>query len=178
MAPPHGRREKRPHFVLASTMRRRFRELISPSATPPQRPPSAPPLPAVEHKKKGSVTSHPQVESKRVLGTSSNATALSTASPSSDTTDLVPDKPGSTKESAWRAAYGAARIAVDIAKDSSDMFLPLKAVVSAISVLVKNYDVRRSRASRALSTNQLLLPANGHKCWTNGGDRGKGTVSW
>jgi len=30
---------------------------------------------------------------------------------------------------------------VDIAKESSDMFLPLKAVVGALSVLIKNYDV-------------------------------------
>ena len=32
-------------------------------------------------------------------------------------------------------------MAVDITKESSDMFLPLKAVVGAISVLIKNYDV-------------------------------------
>jgi len=32
-------------------------------------------------------------------------------------------------------------MAVDIAKESSDMFLPLKAVVGALSVLIKNYDV-------------------------------------
>jgi len=30
---------------------------------------------------------------------------------------------------------------VDVAKESSDMFLPLKAVVGALSVLIKNYDV-------------------------------------
>ena len=38
-------------------------------------------------------------------------------------------------------AYSAARMAVEITKESSDMFLPVKAVVGAISVLVKNYDV-------------------------------------
>ena len=32
-------------------------------------------------------------------------------------------------------------MAVDIAKDSSDMLPPLKAVMVAISVLIKNYDV-------------------------------------
>jgi hypothetical protein len=32
-------------------------------------------------------------------------------------------------------------MAIDITKESSDMFLPLKAVVGAISVLIKNYDV-------------------------------------
>ena len=33
-------------------------------------------------------------------------------------------------------------MAVEIANASSDMFLPLKAVVGALSVLIKNYDVR------------------------------------
>jgi len=30
---------------------------------------------------------------------------------------------------------------IEIAKETSDMFLPLKAVVGALSVLIKNYDV-------------------------------------
>jgi len=38
-------------------------------------------------------------------------------------------------------------MAVEIAKESSDMFLPLKAVVGALAVLIKNYDVS-SRPSR------------------------------
>ena len=42
---------------------------------------------------------------------------------------------------AWQTAYSAAKIAVDIAKESSGMLPPLKAVVGAISVLIKNYDV-------------------------------------
>jgi hypothetical protein len=41
----------------------------------------------------------------------------------------------------WQTAYNAAKIAVEVTKESSDMFLPLKAVVGAISVLIKNYDV-------------------------------------
>jgi len=32
-------------------------------------------------------------------------------------------------------------MAVEIAKESSDMFLPLKAVVGALTILLKNYDV-------------------------------------
>ena len=44
-------------------------------------------------------------------------------------------------DSAWQTAYSTARMAVDIAKESSDLFLPLKAVVGALSVLIKNYDV-------------------------------------
>jgi hypothetical protein len=44
-------------------------------------------------------------------------------------------------DSTWQTAYSTARMAVDITKESSEMFLPLKAVVGAISVLIKNYDV-------------------------------------
>jgi len=32
-------------------------------------------------------------------------------------------------------------MAVEITKESSDMFLPLKAVAGALSALMKNYDV-------------------------------------
>ena len=41
----------------------------------------------------------------------------------------------------WRAAYGEARMAIEIAKESSDMSLPLKAVASAMSTLMKSCDV-------------------------------------
>ena len=54
---------------------------------------------------------------------------------------------GSPKESGWGTAYEAAKIAIDIVNESSDMFLPLKAVVGALSVLIKNYDVRFLRGS-------------------------------
>jgi len=37
--------------------------------------------------------------------------------------------------------YLAVRMAVDITKESSDLFPPLKAVVGAVSVLMDNYDV-------------------------------------
>ena len=47
-------------------------------------------------------------------------------------------------------------MAVEIAKESSDMFLPLKAVVGALSVLIKNYDVSLLRAS-APSTADCFL---------------------
>jgi len=32
-------------------------------------------------------------------------------------------------------------MAIDVTKESSDLFLPLKAVVGALSVLIRNYDV-------------------------------------
>ena len=56
--------------------------------------------------------------------------------------------PGDSEESVWKAAYGAARIAVDIAKDSLDMFPPVKAVTVALSVLIKNFDVGPTPAFR------------------------------
>lgn len=76
------------------------------------------------------------------LAASTSAIALSIASPPCDPTDIALDQPESSKESGWGTAYEAAKIAVDIANESSDMFLPLKAVVGALSVLIRNYDVR------------------------------------
>ena len=78
----------------------------------------------------------------RALAASSTAIALSIASPFYDTRDAPSD--GNTaqgKHTVWRTAYGAARMTVEIANESSDMFLPLKAVVGALSMLIKNYDV-------------------------------------
>ena len=43
--------------------------------------------------------------------------------------------------SAWQTAYRTARMALDITKELSDPLPPLKAVVGALSVLIKNYDV-------------------------------------
>ena len=77
----------------------------------------------------------------RALVVSSNTIAMSIASPFCDPTDNAPNESGSSKDSAWKTAYGAARMAIDTAKDSSDMLPPLKAVMVALSVLIKNYDV-------------------------------------
>ena len=84
---------------------------------------------------------YPRAKDPRVLAASSSVIALSIGSPSCDSSDITPDEPGSSKESGWRTAYGAARMAVEIAKESSDMFLPLKAVVGALAVLIKHHDV-------------------------------------
>lgn len=81
----------------------------------------------------------------RALVASSTAIALSIASPFYDDIDTPGD--GATvggRDTAWQTAYGAARMVVEIAKESSDMFLPLKAVVGAVSVLIKSYDVSAS----------------------------------
>jgi len=53
--------------------------------------------------------------------------------------------PHQAADSAWRTAYSTARMMVNVTKESSDMFLPLKAVVGALSVLIKNYDVSPSQ---------------------------------
>ena len=95
----------------------------------------------MEYVKQGLATLDPRAKDKRALVASSSAVALSIASPPCDPTDNAPDESGSSKESVWRTAYGVAKIAVDIAKDSSDMLPPLKAVTVALSVLIKNYDV-------------------------------------
>ena len=44
-------------------------------------------------------------------------------------------------DAVWKTAYGAARMAVEIAKETSDALPPLKAVVGAMSILIKNFDV-------------------------------------
>ena len=54
------------------------------------------------------------------------------------------------------AAYGAAKIAIETTKESSDMCLPLKAVVGALSVLIKNYDVSPSKLTRPIDRRPYL----------------------
>ena len=76
------------------------------------------------------------------LAASSTAIALTISSAFSDVQDASSDGvvvPG--RDTAWKAAYGAARMAVEITKESADMFPPLKAVAGAMSVLIRNYDV-------------------------------------
>ena len=104
----------------------------------------------VEYIKQELATFHPRTKNLRALAASSSAVALSTASPSCDPTDAAPDNPASSKESVLKAAYGAAKIAIDIAKDSSDVLPPLKAVMVVLSVLIKNYDVGLSLVFRSI----------------------------
>ena len=119
----------------------RFRKKPSPSTSPTNSQPPTPTPPIVDYIKQELATFYPQTKDSRALAAASSAIALSIASPSCDPTGTTPDEPGSSKESGWRTAYGAARMAVEVANASSDMFLPLKAVVGALSVLLKNYDV-------------------------------------
>jgi hypothetical protein len=87
------------------------------------------------------LTSLPQGDS-RTHTASSTAIALSIGSAFYGTRDTSSD--GATvreRDTGWRTAYDTARMAIEITKESSDIFLPLKAVAGAISVLIKNYDV-------------------------------------
>jgi hypothetical protein len=102
----------------------------------------------VEYIKKELATFHPQVKDQRALAASSSAIALSIASPGCDPSDFMSEE--SSRESAWKSAYGVARTAIDAVKESSDVFPPLKAVAGAISFLIKNYDVRHSQSSRSV----------------------------
>jgi len=52
-------------------------------------------------------------------------------------------------------------MAIEIAKETSDMFLPLKAVVGAVSALMKNYDVSvKSRSPTEYLLSLFPAPAN------------------
>ena len=91
----------------------------------------------------------------RALAAASSAIALSIGSASNDTSDTSSD--GDTVQAMdeiRKTTYAAVRMAVDITKESSDMCLPLKAVVGAISALIKNYDVSPfcSRAEQSCLT--------------------------
>ena len=97
-------------------------------------------VPAMRRIRKELASLKPRAKDQRTLIASSNAVTSSTTSPG-DPADIAPDHSGSSKESGWRTAYDAAKMAIEIAKESSDMFPPLKAVAGVLSVLVKNYDV-------------------------------------
>ena len=78
----------------------------------------------------------------RALVASSTAIALSIASPFYDIRNTPSDSDAAQGwHTGWHTTYGAARMTIEIAKESSDMFLPLKAVVGAVSILIKNYGV-------------------------------------
>ena len=119
--------------------------LFRKKSPPPATPINSPPLTPAEHIRQKLATFHPRTKDRRALAASSSAIALSIVSTSRDPTDLVLNEPGSSKESGWVTAYEAAMMAVEIADPSSDMFLPLKAVVGALSVLLKNCDVSAAK---------------------------------
>lgn len=87
----------------------------------------------------------------RVLAASSTAIALSIGSAFSDTTDTFSG--GATaRGTGWQTAYAAAKMAVETIKESSDLFPPLKAVVGAMSILIRSYDVSVSVLELSISS--------------------------
>ena len=114
----------------------------------------------------------------RALAASSTAIALSIASPFYDTRETSSDDiPTRGRDNGWQTAYAAARMAVEIAKESSDMFLPLKAVVGAMSALIKNYDVSMFLWQPGCLLIPRLLPitANIRECGDGEGGRTEGS---
>jgi len=76
------------------------------------------------------------------LATLSAGIALSIGSPSDDARGT--SSGGTTvrgTDAILKTTYSAVRMAVEITKESSDLCLPLKAVVGAVFALMKNYDV-------------------------------------
>ena len=153
-----------------------FRNKASSSPTPPRSKSPTPASPA-EYIKRRLASFYPREKDRRALAASSSAIALSFVSPSCDPNDTAPDEPNSSKESSWKTVYGAARIVIEAAKESSDMCPPLRAVVGVLSVLIKNCDVCHSQASR-LVDHSSCLTANYRERESNQGHRGKNSVTW
>lgn len=78
----------------------------------------------------------------KALSATSSAIALSIGSAFSDARGMSTNGAAPQgMDAIQRTAYAAVRMAVEITKESSDLCLPLKAVVGAMSALMKNYDV-------------------------------------
>ena len=148
---PRRRDQSDKELILSSTLiMRRFRKSKSPATPEPQG--------ELAQKLKSLPQGNPMA-----LAASSSAIALSIASPFYDTRDAPSD--GDTvkgKDTGWQTAYNTAKMTVEITKESSDMFLPLKAVAGAMYILIKNYDVGVScrGAEHLLILYLFSVPAN------------------
>ena len=142
------------------------------SATPVNHPQTTP------TERREAVKTNPKARAKKrgALAALSTSIATTIGSPSQGPSDTGVDQPETSKESRWRTAYAAARMAVEIAKESVDMLPPLKAVVGAISVLIKNYDVKYTQASVSLIANRFFA-ANRRQREADRGHRGESAVS-
>jgi len=62
----------------------------------------------------------------------------------SESSDRTLDEGAATqKKSSWMsAAYSSAKVVIDVVKESSDVFPPLKSVASGLAAVLKHYDVR------------------------------------
>ena len=147
---PAVRHEEIPtRCFLPSTMRRFRKRPSSPTSPTDGQPPSSA-LPTRLKKKRAII--QPRAEDQDELaGTSSGMPSSVTSSSQNQLVNTPLDESGPSKESGWKAVYGALKITVDIAKESSDLLLPLKAVVGALSVLIKNYDVRFLQRSHLIN---------------------------
>ena len=64
--------------------------------------------------------------------------------------------PETQNESSWMtAAYSSTKVVIDVVKESSDVFPPLKSVASGLAAVLKHYDVR----SPSYSIHNLLMIA-------------------
>ena len=126
--------------------------------------------------KKEVVEARSKANNPGVLAATSSSIALSICSSPCDPSDVGGDVLESYKESKWRTAYGAARILVEAAKESSDMLPPLKAVTGALAVLITNYDVHRHQISCAID-HYPFLTANDCQRATDRRHRRKGAVT-
>ena len=55
-------------------------------------------------------------------------------------------------ESNWKSTvYASAGLAIEVLKETSDAFTPLKSVVSGLSVILKYYDVRHVHSAKRLA---------------------------
>ena len=72
--------------------------------------------------------------------------ALSTASEDNNlgSSDHTFNEGAATQnESGWMsAAYSSTKVVIDVVKESSDVFPPLKSVASGLAAILKHYDVR------------------------------------
>lgn len=96
----------------------------------------------------------------RALAASATAIALTIGSAFFNTRD----KPGGgvtvrREYVGWKPAYAAVKMAVEAVKESSDLYLPLKAAVGAVSILMKNFDVSVSYLQTENVLIFQLLPA-------------------
>jgi hypothetical protein len=73
-----------------------------------------------------------------------------------DPTAAYENKPG------LKSTVGAsARLVIDVLKESSDAFTPLKSVVGGLSAVLKNYDVRHTHPAKQLTPLILKLASDG-----------------
>ena len=111
-----------------------------------------------EYIKQKLATLRPRTKDEKTLDSSSGILAplIASPSPSCDSTDSILSEPESPEELSWSMAYEAARMAVEIASESADMFLPLKTVVGALSVLLRNHVVSASKHLVSAATYHFL----------------------